>query len=820
MTRRQTVDEADLTRRLGAMSLKEKVTLLTGGDAWTLTPVVAAGLASLALSDGPVGPRGTTFGDTAAPALLFPSPSSLAAAWDEDTAYEAGRLMGLKARAMGIHVLLAPTVNLHRSPLGGRHFECYSEDPHLTARTTVGFIKGVQSTGVAATVKHFIGNDSETERMTYDARIDEKTLRETYLPPFEAAVREAGAWVVMAAYNSVNGKSMTENGELLDGLLKEEWGFDGVVVSDWQATKSTEDSALAGLDVVMPGPDGPWGAALLSAVEEGRVPEAVIDDKVRRILRLAARVGALNGVEAAHTMEGNDSTAGAASVPKDVRSRIRDLAVRGSVLLRNDGLLPLRTDTLRKVALIGPNAVRFTAQGGGSAHVTPEHIVTPLEGLRRELGDDVEITVRQGVFPHATLLPLDGNTSTDPVTGEPGVRLEYRTADGTVVSDEHKDPASTWFPLLLADEVAELVVRTRLTLRESGVHRLSVLGPGHFTLQVPGDEPQTHEQLQDNDDIGSLVLYPPSHTFAFSADHGTTEIQVRFRPQRHLPHPITLLGLGYDTPRGTDDEELEAAVAAASDADAVVLMVGSDAHTESESVDRTTLALRGRQDELVERVCAANPRTAVVVNAGAPFLLPWADRPGALLWSWFPGQEGGDAIADILTGTEPGGRLPTTFPTTEADVPVLSTQPVDGTLDYTEGDLIGYRAYSASGTDPLFPFGHGLSYTTWDYEDLVITGDMERGLTVRVTIRNAGERRGREVVQAYLDPVGDEPRRLVGFAAVEASASASVIATITVPAQALTVWTPVGRTARSGPHRLRVGRSAADLRLTAAVPRP
>ncbi|MGO4421736.1 glycoside hydrolase family 3 protein, partial [Streptomyces sp. MCAF7] len=251
------------------MSLKEKVTLLTGGDAWTLTPVVAAGLASLAMSDGPVGPRGTTFGADAPAALLFPSPTSLAAAWDEDLAREAGRLMGLKAREMGIHVLLAPTVNLHRSPLGGRHFECYSEDPHLTARIATGFVKGVQSTGVAATVKHFVGNDSETERMTYDARIDPATLRETYLPPFEAAVREAGAWVVMAAYNSVGGTTMTENAELLTGLLKEEWGFDGVVVSDWQAARSLEASALAGLDLVMPGPDGPWSDALVAAVEQG-----------------------------------------------------------------------------------------------------------------------------------------------------------------------------------------------------------------------------------------------------------------------------------------------------------------------------------------------------------------------------------------------------------------------------------------------------------------------------------------------------------------------------------------------------------------------
>ncbi|MFC8672069.1 beta-glucosidase [Streptomyces griseorubiginosus] len=810
MTRRQTVDEADLTRRLDAMSLKEKVTLLTGGDAWTLTPVAAAGLASLTLSDGPVGPRGPSFGGDTPPALLFPSPSSLAATWDEDTAYETGRLMGLKAREIGVHVLLAPTVNLHRSPLGGRHFECYSEDPHLTARVTVGFIRGVQSAGVAATVKHFVGNDSETERMTYDARIDEKTLREVYLPPFEAAVREAGVWAVMAAYNSVNGTTMTENGRLLTEVLKQEWGFDGVVVSDWQAARTTEASALAGLDLVMPGPDGPWDDALIAAVEQGAVPPAVIDDKVRRILRLAARVGALD----------EEAGPGHIPVPPDVRSRMRQLAVQGAVLLRNDGLLPLRPGTLHKVALIGPNAVRFATQGGGSAQVTPEHVVTPLDGLRRALGDDIEITVHPGVFPHTKLLPLDGGRATDPVTGEPGVRLDYLDADGNLVSDEHKDPANWWFPIILGPGVEELTVRTRLRLRDSGTHRLSVIGTGHFTLRVPGHEPLTHEQLQEGDDIAALLLNPPSHTFAFPAVRGETDIVLSVRPQRNLPYPVTLLGLGYDVPRGTDEEELEAAVAAAAEADAVVLMVGSDSDTEAENVDRTTLTLRGRQDELVERVCAANPRTAVVVNAGSPFALPWAERPAALLWSWFPGQEGADAIADVLTGTEPGGRLPTTFPAAEADVPVLSTRPVDGTLDYSEGGLIGYRAYTARGTAPLFPFGHGLSYTTWDYEDFAVTGDIERGLSIRVTVRNTGGRAGREVVQAYLDPAGDEPQRLIGFTAVEAGASEVVIATITVPAETLTVWGTAGWVPRTGPHRIRVGRSAADLRLTAAAPRP
>lgn len=791
-------DEAELLRRLAAMTLKEKVALLTGADAWTLTPVASAGLAALALSDGPVGPRGTSFGGDTPASLLFPSPTSLAAAWDGEAARETGRLMGARAREMGIHVLLAPTVNLHRSPLGGRHFECYSEDPLLTARVAAAFIQGVQSAGVAATVKHFVGNDSETERMTYDARIDEATLREVYLAPFEAAVREAGVWAVMAAYNSVNGQTMTENHRLLTDVLKDEWGFDGVVVSDWTAARSTEATAVAGLDLAMPGPDGPWGDALVAAVEDGRVPMAAVDDKVLRILRLAARTGALDGVAAVP----------APAVPDDVRDRLRALAIGGSVLLRNDGLLPLRAAELRRVALIGPNAVRFAAQGGGSAHVTPERVVTPLEGLRRVLGEEAEITVHAGVFPHAKLLPLPAGLAADPETGQPGVRLEYRTAGGGVVTAEHRDPATWWFPIVLAEEVTELAVRARLTLTEPGLHRLSVLGTGQHTLRVPGHDDQVHQQLQDGDDIGALLLSPPSHTFAFTACAGQVDIEVLISPQRNLPYPVTLTGLGYAPPRGTDEEELAAAVEAAGAADVAIVLVGSDADTETESLDRAGLALPGRQDELVRQVCAANPRTVVVVNAGAPWLMPWAREPGALLWSWFPGQEGGDAVADVLFGAEPGGRLPTTFPATEPGVPILSTQPVDGVLDYAEGDRIGYRAYRPDGV--LFPFGHGLSYTTWEYLRAVVVDG-----AVEVTVRNAGDRPGREVVQAYLGEGGE--LRLAGFAAVEAAPGQSVTARIDLAPRTLSRWAGAGWARIDGPYVLRIGRSSADLPLTCTI---
>ncbi|GAB2844005.1 glycoside hydrolase family 3 C-terminal domain-containing protein [Actinocorallia aurea] len=789
--------EADFAGRLAAMTLKDKVTLLTGADAWSLAEIPVAGLRSLRLSDGPSGPRGTAFGPDAEPSLLFPNTTSLAATWDVEAAREAGELMGARAREMGLHVLLAPTVNLHRSPLGGRHFECFSEDPLLTARMAAPFIEGVQSAGVAACVKHFVGNDTETERMSYDARIDEATLREVYLPPFEAAVREAGAWSVMAAYNRVNGTTMTEHTGLLSGLLKQEWGFDGAVISDWTAARSTEPSALAGLDVVMPGPMGPWGDALIEAVEQGRVPAEAVDDKILRILRLAARVGALEGVEAPPT----------APVPVDVRDRMRELAVKGSVLLRNDGILPLRG--VRRIALVGPNAARLSAQGGGSAQVNPEYIVGLPEGLREVLGADAEITVHSGVFPRAKLDPL--TAVTDPVSGEPGVRITYLREDGTVSSAEHQDPAAWWFPLIVADDVAEIRVEGVLDLTADGDHRLSVLGAGEYALRVPGQNERTCVLDLDEPDVGALALNPPSHTFIFPAPAGRLPVQIAVRPNRDLPYPIALIGLGYAEPRREDDIEFAAAVEAARAADVAVVVVGSDETTETEGADRTSLALPGRQDDLVRAVCAVNPRTVVVVNAGGPWLMPWAEEPAALLWAWFPGQEGGAAIARVLTGEEPGGRLPTTFPARAEDVPVLGTRPSDGVLAYAEGDLIGHRAYSAAGTAALFPFGHGLSYTTWEY----LSASHVDGV-LDVTVRNSGDRSGSEVVQVYLD-AGDGPVRLAGFAAVRAAAGETVRARIPITDRVLEHWTDEGWRPRPGAAVLHVGRSSADLRLRVAL---
>src|SRR5690349_7936583 len=361
----------DLLRaRLSELSLDEKVRLLTGADFWALHEV--PGLRRLVTSDGPAGVRGERW-DEREPSANVPSPTALAATWDEARIERLGGLLAAECRRKGVDVLLAPTVNPHRSPYGGRHFECFSEDPLLTARIGIAYVNGLQRAGVGATVKHFVANDSETERFTLDARVDERTLRELYMAPFETIVKEARPWAVMAAYNQVNGHTMTES-PLLRDVLKDEWGWDGVVMSDWFAGRSL-DAASAALDLVMPGPSGPWGDALVEAVRDGRVSEEVVDDKVLRILRLAARVGALEGAPAPATPPAFD-----------VAAELRATAAASFVLARNHGtLLPLNGPTLRRVAVIGPNAAVARTLGGGSATVFPPYTVSPLEGIRAAL---------------------------------------------------------------------------------------------------------------------------------------------------------------------------------------------------------------------------------------------------------------------------------------------------------------------------------------------------------------------------------------------------------------------------------------------------
>jgi len=736
-----------------------------------------------------------------------------------------GRLLAAEARRKGVDVVLAPTVNLHRSPYGGRHFECFSEDPLLTGVLGVAYVRGVQAEGVAATVKHFVANDSETERFSLDARVSERALRELYLAPFEVIVRDAGVWSVMAAYNGVNGHTMTES-PLLRDVLQVEWGFDGLTMTDWFAGRSL-GSADAGLDLLMPGPTGPWGAALVDAVRHGKLDEAIVDDKVTRLLRLARRVGALDG------FAGTDATPWSDA---EVTGEIESAAASGMVLAQNhvpvgdeNPLLPLDAAGLRRVAVMGPNAAVGRTLGGGSATVFPPHTVEPLAGLQAAL-PDVEIVFARGArstrrVPVATsdvLRRPDGSTGADVVFfGHDGNELRKDARSGT---------AFTWMGSfgegLSMTDVAAIEVRTRVRAPRTASYLLAASGMGSFRLTVDGEVRAADDLvLPDGADVVEGMMRPPQLVTQLELTAGE-EVDVVVRHDRSaatvfadVEVPIVGLQLNLEVD-GDDDDELREAVAAAAAADVAVVVVGTNEEVESEGFDRDSLSLPGRQDELIARVVAANPRTVVVVNSGAPVLLPWADDVPAILLTWFPGQEFGTVLADVLLGAvEPGGRLPVTWPTTEDGLP--STTPIDGVLSYDEDLHIGYRWYDREGRRPRFPFGGGQGYTTWDY--LSATVDPEHpatgAATVSVQVRNSGHRHGKEVVQVYASRPGSSVERsvrwLAGWAVVEAGPGQDVTAEVAIAPRAFEHWDVAAHNwAREpGTFKLECGHSSADLPL-------
>jgi beta-glucosidase len=823
-----------------ALPVPEKVRLLSGADSWRTHDCPSIGLRPMVTSDGPNGVRGTTK-DERHPSACLPSPSALGATWDADLVYRVAGALGLEAKGKGVDVLLAPTVNLMRTPLGGRGFEFFAEDPVLTAVLASAYVRGVQSAGVAATVKHFVANDSETERWTYDAVLPESVLRELYLLPFEACVREAGAWLVMAAYNSVNGTPMTENLRLLRDVLKNEWGFDGVVTSDWHAARSTHATALATLDLSMPGPEGPWGDLLVRAFDEGIVTEDLLDDKVARLLRLARRVGALRepavtaagGSPVADDRVGHGTAANGRSPALVDGGLLRLAAAESFALLTNRGSsLPIDPAGLARVAIIGPNAVNPVVQGGGSAGVTPVSVAIPADALRAALPGSVDVSVSVGCQTWHTVPEPPAGSLTDPVTGTPGLHLQFTDSDGIVIGAEHRESANLAWWDGVPDGIGwgkpgRVVLTTSFRPGESGSHVLSVAGVGRLLLEANGVTVIDGATSVPEDPVEAMTR-PGELRAALRLEAGVhTRLRVQFTPAADGAGPLAVrLGI---IPAAADDDLLAAAETAAAAADVAVVVVGSAELTESEGFDRPALALPGRQDELITRVAAVNRRTIVVVNSGMPVLMPWAGAAAAIVCAWLPGQEFGTALADVLLGhAEPGGRLPVTIPGEEAGVPVLHAAPdADGTLEYTEGLLIGYRGYDAAGVTPGYPFGHGLGYTTWEYESIVSPGWLIEGgaLELAVRIRNSGTRAGKEVVQAYLAEPGDPARRgrpvraLAAFAVLRADPGESAEVRLTIPARAfsrydesLASWITPG-----GEFTVHVGRSSRDLPLTAAV---
>lgn len=803
---------AFLEHLLGQLSLEEKVQLLTGRDFWTTYPIEKIGLRRMLVSDGPSGVRGERW-DERDPSLNLPSASALSSSWDRTIAERYGSVSGVEARRKGVDVVLGPTINLQRSPLGGRHFEAFSEDPLLTAELAAAYVTGVQRHGVGATPKHYVANDFETERFTADVQVSERALRELYLLPFETAVVQAKAWLVMSAYNSINGATASEN-DLLDTPLNDEWGFDGVVISDWTAVRSVE-SAKHAQDLVMPGPHGPWGQALVDAVRRGEVPEAAIDRKVLRILQLAARVGAI------------ESIIPSASDPliEDGVAFAREAAAEGSVLVRNVGAeLPWAADELRSLALIGHSASHARTQGGGSATVVPEHVVSPLSAITAALPAGA-VTYAVGAIVQEGINPLPLSSMQNPATGEPGAHVRFVAADGRVLlAEERRSSALVYFGSPAIARATRFDFTTRYTPSSSGTIALGFAAVGVGKISVNGQLLHEAESVTGVTDPAVALLSPPSVSTAVQVTSGEpidVLISLELVPGGPLGGALGVT-VGIEPDQSSWEGLIAEAVAAARTAEVALVVVGTNARVESEGFDRTSLALPGHQDDLVRAVAAVNPRTVVIVNSGSPVLLPWRDEVASILLTYFGGQEYGHALVDMLFGSkEPGGRLPTTWPASEEDVPVLNVTPVNGVIRYDEGIHLGYRAWLKAGVAPAFAFGAGGGYTTWALGDASVSdfsGDGDAHVSVKVT--NTGERAGKHVVQVYAArPASsvDRPQRwLVGFSVVRLAAGASQVLSIRIAQRLLAYWDQ-GWVYEAGEFTLHIGSSSSELPLQATL---
>ena len=805
------ITDEQLRTVCGTLSLEEKVLLLTGRDSWSTHPLERIGLRSMVLSDGPVGVRGATW-DERDPSANFPSPTALAASWDRDLVHRVGNALGCEAVRKNVDVLLAPTINLQRAPYAGRHFEAFSEDPLLTSELATQYVAGVQEYGVGATVKHYVANDSETDRFTVDVQVTDRVLRELYLRAFEGPVVDGGAWLVMSAYNSVNGARATES-ELLRTPLQTEWGFDGTVVSDWTAVRSIE-SAKYPQDLAMPGPGGPWGQALVDAVRAGQVAEEVVDEKVVRLLRLASRVGALAGAPARATAE-----------PVDAVEVAKAAAVAGAVLLHNDGILPLQAPP--SIAVIGEGAVRARTQGGGSATVIPASVISPLDGIRTRW-PEAQVTWSLGAVVQKGLADLPEGSFTTP-DGAAGMHVRYLDHAGNVTAREDRRASGivSFDAASLASNSA--VVEMQLNYAPAGegaTFPFGVAGLCDYEVLVDGVSAAAGSlRTGPGDDPAAAVLHPPATSFELPRTDDIVQLVVRLSPVAGEMPDALALRLGVPAPTDAAEDLIANAATAAAAADVAVVVVSTSSEVESEGFDRDSLALPGHQDALVRAVSAANPRTVVVINTGSPVVAPWLDDVAAALTVWFPGQEAGTALAEVLSGdSEPGGRLPVTWPASEDTVPVREVAPTAGVLAYEEGLHIGYRAYLKHDVAPAFAFGHGLGYTTWQVSDLEASPAAApfADIPISVTLENTGARDGKAVVQVYAERVSasgiDRPARwLATFDAFTVDAGGSRRVRLEVPGGAFAHWSAAGWAVEPGEFQLVVGLASDDARQVTSI---
>lgn len=809
----------DTDSLLDAMTLAEQASLLSGADFWHTVAIARLGVPSVKVSDGPNGARGGLFKDGPTTAC-FPVGIALASTWDPSLVEAAGRALGREAQLKGARVLLAPTVNLHRTVYNGRNFECHSEDPWLSSEMAVAYVRGVQSTGVAATIKHFVGNESEFQRLTVNSRIPERALRELYLVPFERAVKEAGVMAVMTAYNRVDGTFMADHRRLVTDVLRGEWGFDGLVMTDWGANHDTVLSVLAGCDLEMPGPARERGARLVAAVTQGRLPAAAVRECARRVLEFARRLGSF--ADPVIPAERADD------LPEH-RALIRRLGSAGTVLLKNDrATLPLAPQPGQRVALIGRAATVPQIMGGGSATVNAHYRIAPADALR-EACPGVAFEVLPGADIHrhvpvsATPMTLQFFDSTD----LSGPVASTQTTPNTEVVWIGNPPAGV--------NPHAYSCRTTFTYvaDADGEHAFSLVSAGLSRATLNGEpvlDAWTHWSRG-----GTYFTFGCDEVVHRRSMRAGERAELVVEYSTAIPHDPTMHpgvhALRIGASRLLGEADIAAAVEAARRADVAVVFAGLNAEWDNEGLDRPGIDLPHRQNELIARVAAANPRTVVVLQSGSPLLLPWLGSVPAVLQAWYPGQECGNAIADVLLGVaEPGGRLPQTWPARIEDTVAFGDAAaypgVDGQVDYREGLLIGYRHHEARGIAPCFAFGHGLAYTTFAHEGLALDrAQLQPGETlgVTLTVRNTGPRAGSEVVQLYVHDEASHasrpPQELKAFAKVALQPGESRAVTLRLPMRAFAFYDEARRAwvAEAGRFEIRVGASSADIRQRAGV---
>lgn len=797
----KTADERvnDLVSRL---TLEEKIQLI-GGDStgFDTHPIARLGVPAIRITDGPMGVRNGH-------ATSFPSGVATAATWDTLLTGEIARAMALETKAKGRHYLLGPCVCIQRMPLGGRNFETYSEDPFLASRLGVNWIKALQSEKVIASVKHFATNDQEWERNNYDVKVDERTLREVHLLPFEAAVKEADSWSVMSAYNIQNGQHCSENYHLLSDVLKKEWGFKGFVISDWVSVYSTVNAANAGLDLEMPRDVYFRKDSILKYLKEGKITEETINDKVRRIMRAAFLTGMFDSAEKA------DTSVLHSSAHKELALKSAQKAI--TLLKNEDGILPLNLSKVKTIAVIGPNAASTPIGGGGSSYVNPYYSVSALEGLQKRMGDTVKILYSMGdSFPRPDVRIISTDLLFTPDKLSNGLKGEYfdnmeLAGEPKWVNNDEKIDFS-----FRRKRPGNVIPREKFSVRWSGW--LKPKESGDFVVGTMSDD-GVKLYIDDKLVINNWTTHGASlDEYSLKLEAGK-EYKIRLEYFQDGGGAQIKLGMKPKTVEQLDAIKLAAETAAK--ADVVIVFAGSSDRIESEGIDRESLELPLKQELLIKEILKKNKNTIVVLNGGTAMnVAPWLNDAKALLDIYYLGQETGNAIASVLTGdVNPSGKLPFSFIADTTQSPAFKGYKDKSLkINYSEGVFVGYRFLEQHNLKPIFPFGFGLSYTSFKYSDMKVSQVGDKLYEVTLYVTNVGKRSGEEVVQLYISDkeasVARPLKELKGFSKVSLKVGETKKVRLRLNARDFAFWDVISNNwkVEPGDFEILVGSSSADI---------